>query len=367
MNHNEKDWLLSESDLEAIALGAGILGTGGGGSPYLAFLMAREELRAGRNIRIISPDQLTEEDLVLPLGGIGAPTVSIEQMENGDEGCNLVAAIEQLSNRKVTALIADEIGGGNGLSPMSTAARLKLPIVDGDGMGRAFPETQMTSFFIYGQPTAPAAITDASGNTLIISQASSPEKLEQIMRPITVTMGCTAMMSTPPMKGDFIRKYAIPKTLTQAWQLGCAVNNAIKNKSNPVDAIIAETTGQLLLKAKVIDVAQNIDSGFVRGVLTLEGIDSDRGRTMKIDVQNEYLVATEGGQQRAMVPDLICIVDLETGRSIGTEDQRYGLRVAVIAIPAPILLTTKQALESVGPRAFGYDFDYVSLDDLADH
>ena len=358
------EWLLNESDLEAIALGAGILGTGGGGNPYLAFLMAREELRAGRSIRVISADQLTEHDLVLPLGGIGAPTVSIEQMDNGDEGCNLVAAIEQFTGRKVTALIADEIGGGNGLSPMSTAARLGLPIIDADGMGRAFPETQMTSFFIYGQPTSPAAITDASGNTLIVTQASTPEQLERMMRAITVTMGCAAMMSTPPLNGDFVSQYAIPRSVTQAWELGHAVNNALNEKTDPIEAIVGETTGKLLMRGKVIDVAQQIEDGFVKGVLKIDGIDHDSGRTLSIDVQNEYLVACENGQKLIMVPDLICIVDLETGRSIGTEEQRYGLRVAIIAIPAPTLLTTAKGLESVGPRAFGYDFDFVSMSSI---
>jgi DUF917 family protein len=33
---------------------------------------------------------------------------------------------------------------------------------------------------------------------------------------------------------------------------------------------------------------------------------------------------------------------------------RYGLRVAVLGIPAPRLIATPEALEVVGPAAFGY-------------
>ena len=103
------------------------------------------------------------------------------------------------------------------------------------------------------------------------------------------------------------------------------------------------------------------EKGFVRGTLTVAGLGADAGRTLVIDIQNEYLVATEGDKRIAMVPDLICIVDSETGRPIGTEEQRYGLRVAILSLPAPALLRTDVALALMGPRAFGYDFDFVPL------
>jgi DUF917 family protein len=40
---------------------------------------------------------------------------------------------------------------------------------------------------------------------------------------------------------------------------------------------------------------------------------------------------------------------------------RYGLRVDVLGIPAPPRLTTEQALQYVGPRAFGYAEEYRPL------
>ena len=360
LNRYGNDWVLNEADLQSIAIGAGILGTGGGGSTYLAFLQVREQMRAGRTVRVRPLSDLIANDCVLPLGGIGAPTVGIERMDSGDEGKALVAAIESVTGEKVTAVIADEIGGGNGLVPMVTAAQLDLPVVDGDGMGRAFPETQMTSFFICGQATAPAALTDACGNSLVVTHATSATQLESMMRAATITMGCSAMMSTAPMNGSFTAQYAIPGTLSQSWKLGNAVLSVGEEKRDPVAAIVEQAGGIHLLTGKVVDVERRIDGGFVRGNLRIDGIDSDSGRTLMIDLQNEYLVAREEDHIHAMVPDLVCIVDAESGRAIGTEEQRYGLRVAVIVLPDPALLLTPVALESVGPRAFGYEFDYTA-------
>jgi hypothetical protein len=62
-----------------------------------------------------------------------------------------------------------------------------------------------------------------------------------------------------------------------------------------------------------------------------------------------------------MTPDLICVLDTVSGEAIGTETLRYGQRVTVIALPAPPVLLTPKGLEHVGPRAFGYDLEFVSL------
>lgn len=194
---------------------------------------------------------------------------------------------------------------------------------------------------------------------MLITQATTPEMLERVMRAATVAMGCTACMTTAPMSGDFIRRFGVVHSTSQAWMLGDAVLRARAAKQDPIAAILAEADGRLLMRGKVTDIERRLAGGFVRGRLTVDGLDADAGRVLQIDIQNEYLVATEGDRRLVMVPDLICIVDAETGRPIGTEEQRYGLRVAVIGIPCSPLLRSEGALQRMGPRAFGYDFDYV--------
>lgn len=80
----DRQWLLSETDLEFITTGCYILGTGGGGSPYQHFLRLREMKRNGAILRIISPQDLKDDDVVACGGGKGSPQVSIEK-PYGDE------------------------------------------------------------------------------------------------------------------------------------------------------------------------------------------------------------------------------------------------------------------------------------------
>lgn len=361
-----KYWTLSEADIDRIAIGCGILGTGGGGSTYHGLLRAKALLREGKRIRMVRPADMAPDAQILGIGGIGAPTVGIEKIPEGSEGVRLLNALERHMGRKVDALLGDEVGGGNGIAPMLTAAMVDLPVVDADGMGRAFPEVQMTTFFIHGQAVQPAALADADGNVLVVTDATTPKMLEKMLRASTIAMGCTALMTTAPMSGEFVRRFGVPHTTSQAWSLGDAVMNARVAKEDPVEAILKQSGGVRLMRGKVTDISRRVMAGFTRGKLTVAGLDADAGRTLTVDIQNEYLVAREGEEIITMVPDLICIVDSETGRAIGTEELRYGLRIDVLSMPAPVLLRSEIALASVGPRAFGYDFDFVPMGVSAD-
>lgn len=358
-----KEWFLSELDLDYIALGAAILGTGGGGNAYLGKLRAWEQLRAGRCIRVIPPEALKDDDLVISVGGIGAPTVGIEKIEKGDECFRAVRAVEKEVGRRAAALMTDEIGGANSIEPMIAAALADLPIVDVDGMGRAFPELQMNTFFIYGLQPWPGALCDEKGNTVVFTEVQSALWLEKLARTGTVAMGCTAGFALPPLTGRQVNEWGVKYTVSQVWRLGKTVIEARAERRDPVAAILAQERGKLLFRGKIVDVARWTTEGFARGRLEIEGVEPHAGTTLRIEFQNENLIARINGEAIATVPDLICIVDSETGRPISTEETRYGLRVSVLGLPCTPLFRTPEALAVVGPRAFGYEVDYQPLEE----
>jgi DUF917 family protein len=116
-----------------------------------------------------------------------------------------------------------------------------------------------------------------------------------------------------------------------------------------------------LFTGKLVDVERTTSEGWVRGMVVIEGSDAQRGVEMRIAFQNENLVAWVGDKVIISVPDLICIVNREDGEPITTEQLRYGYRVAVIGIPCSPMLRTPEALDVVGPRAFGYDLTFSPL------
>ena len=95
-----------DEDLDAIEIGAAILGTGGGGNPYIGKLRCREELKKGRKIPVIPLSELPDDALVVSLGGIGAPVVGVEKIEEGQECLRALHALEKELDVKVDALIS---------------------------------------------------------------------------------------------------------------------------------------------------------------------------------------------------------------------------------------------------------------------
>ena len=345
---------VTDADLDAIEIGAAILGTGGGGNPYIGKLRCREELKKGRRIPVIPLAELPDDALVVSLGGIGAPVVGVEKIEEGEECLRALRAIEKELGVKVDALISAEIGGANSMEPMLTAAQAGLPVVDGDGMGRAFPEMQMCTWSIYGHREAPGAMADEKGNIVVIRNTPDDVWLERIARSVVVAMGAAAGLATQPMRGDFVKRAAVPNTITQALNLGRAVLHAHQTNVDPVQTVINQERGKLLMTAKITDLQRHLKGGFAVGHMALEGFGDFLGDNGRIDLQNEFLVFWRDQKVEVCTPDLIVVLDSDTGLPITTEMLRYGQRIAVLGLPAHPLMRSPEALKVVGPAAFGY-------------
>jgi DUF917 family protein len=179
-------------------------------------------------------------------------------------------------------------------------------------------------------------------------------------------MGGEAMICDYPMSGADMKRSALKGTLSLAWKLGRARRE--RASSSPVQSIVNYLNGYQLLNGKIIDVERKTEGGFTRGKLRIRGLSDEKLREVMVHFQNEFLLAEEvNGDNRllAMTPDMISVLDLETGKAITTESLHYGQRVTLIAYPCDPKWRTEKGISVVGPRYFGYGFDYQKVEDLA--
>lgn len=354
---------LTKQDIIDLATGATVLGTGGGGDPYIGMLMALQTLERGKKITIMDPDDIEDDALVIPVAGMGTPTVMIEKIPNGKEALYALKLLESHYGKEVSYITPIEAGGINSTIPLVVGAERGKPILDGDGMGRAFPELQMVTFHLHGVKATPMSMADERGNAILLDTIDN-FWAEKIARAVTIKFGGSAWIALYAMSGKQYKQGCVKGSVSLAIEIGRTIREAKKRGMNVIDALLDATKGYMLYKGKIIDVARFNIGGFARGEATIEGLDEYKGSKLKIKFQNENLIAIKNEKVIASVPDLITVLDIENSKPIPTERLRYGLRVIVVGIPCNNKWRTHDALKVVGPRYFGYDIDYKPIEEL---
>ena len=402
-----REWLVSETDLYWIASGCYILGTGGGGSPYPHMIRMREMLRNGAVVRVVSPDDLAANASVYTGGGMGSPSVGIEKLpadEMQSAQYELAKVVEQAGGSGPTHMISIEIGGGNGIQSMILGAStiMDLPVVDADWMGRAYPTKWQTTPVVFNERSpvwCPIAMCDGNGNVVTMVSVRSDLQAENVMRAAVSQMGSHTGCAEGPVTGDETQRWAVQHTISQAWRIGRAVDRARRNNrvDSVAESIIEECGGskgaKVLWKGKIVGVQRTLRMGHIYGECIIEGgevagavesntlvsADAEKqefvGR-VKIPFKNENIgvirvpegytgnadIVGSGKPTEtqedvvALVPDLISVIDAQSGEAIGTQEYRYGLLVIVLGIAASDRWTsTQRGIDIGGPNGFGFN------------
>ncbi|HAX40136.1 MAG TPA: DUF917 domain-containing protein [Clostridiales bacterium] len=350
-------------EIEDIALGAALLGAGGGGDPYVGKLVAIGAVKECGEVTMLSVDEVPDDALIVPIAMMGAPTILSEKAVGGSEYKTLYDMVTRFYNKEIFAFMPIEAGGVNSMLPIAAAARLNLPLIDADGMGRAFPELQMVTFTIGGVSATPMALVDEKGNSVIFDTITN-KWTEELARAVTMSCGGSVSVSLYCVDGATLKKFAVRDIVTRSEKLGAAIRTVKQSTGKtPEESFFAFTEGFPLFKGKIVDVLRETRGAFNFGRVVLDGVGVYKGQSADVEFQNENLVARVNGTILATTPDLICIVDTETFTPITTDALKYGKRVMVVGLKCFDMWRTEKGLELVGPRYFGCDTDYIAIEE----
>ena len=352
--------IATDLDIKDMARGAVFLGTGGGGDPYVGELYLRRQLVEGRSAQIIKADELPDDAFVISIAGVGAPTVIVEHLVSTRTLLRLLEMSEKYYGRKVDALISAEIGGANSMFPLALGARAGVPVIDGDGMGRAFPHLEMTTFSVYGCAVCPCVLLDDSGNVAYV-HATTDRIAENMVRSVCASLGSMIYGAFYPMSGRQAKDLAVRDTISQTLEIGRRIRHARESQSDPVEDLLALLNdpaagrhARQLFMGRIVDVRHETRDGWHWGEVL---INSGRGDEpeFSVEIQNEYLVARHRGRTVTVVPDLISVLDAESAEPLTAEMLSYGQRVRVIGYSAAPIMRRPEALRVFGPRMFGIE------------
>jgi hypothetical protein len=374
----EKEWIFTRDEIEPLLAGLAIQGTGGGGSPEWGRQILENEFRRGRSVRVVDPNALPDGAQVA-CGGIMGSVKALELitfeelLEGWEQDFVLIRAFSlmaKLLGRPIEAVVPFEVGGLNTPVILSLCARMGIPTVDGDALGRSAPETQMTSFIGHGVSLTPMPLVDARGNAVVVLEQTSPTYADELGRWVVTRGGGLGGNSHYPMSGRQLKQAVIPNTISGALKIGQAMLQARRQKEDPVFAVAQAMSGKVYFYGVIGSMREKEREGFYLTVAELAGTRAWSGRTAEITIMNEAMLLSLDGKTVVIFPDLICMLDPQSGRGLMSVELQAGMEIAVLGVPChPRLREAVQdetGRRSFAPARFGYpELDYHPMEELA--
>jgi hypothetical protein len=366
--------ILDKVDILDLCTGATVLGTGGGGSPELGLSILNRIFEMGKEIRLISITEVPDDEIVVHPAMVGSIAPSRDKKADPEETINKILSegsplltglktLEEVLSKKVFATVPVELGGYNTPVAAILGALSGLPFVDGDTIGRAKPELMMQTYTIHNVPITPMVLTDMNGNSVLVRTVASFRDAERIARALAVVGNGTITVRCP-VSGRVLKKTIIPGGVSKAITIGRASREAESNRGDPVQAVIRTSGGTEFFRGEVERFEWEDRDGFLWGTTSVRGEGRYKGHELKVWLKNENLLSWLDGDPYVLTPDLICIIDSETGRPIINSNMKEGRRIVVFGIPSDPFWRTKEAIDLVSPEHFGFDIPYAPMEKM---
>ncbi|MEH7342400.1 DUF917 domain-containing protein [Bacillus sp. JJ1532] len=353
-------WQLRKSDIPILSLGAKVLACGGGGDTKTIEALLKSIMREDDFISVKTISDL-ENEWVVVAGTMGSPILFNEAIPSGQEGIQALKIYETITQKNVGALISGEIGGVNALVPLVIAIQTDLPVIDGDGMGRAFPELIMTTFHLSNIPLSPMVLHAHDSNRVIYDSESNSFNSE-LAKEFIQKNGGHAHFIGYGSKGREMKIAMIPGTLNLIFRLGTVLyeESHLSNKIQDITNVFENSIygkPQMIICGVVSEVQRWFENETMVGKFIIEGRSSFSNRRIEIEFKNEFISIKED-QYICTTPDLILVLNDENLFPYSVPEIQQGLSVFIFGVPSPNVLRTKDMLNVVGPESFGLSCTY---------
>jgi len=353
---------LSAVELEDALIGCTILGTGGGGSLTEGLGLVKGLIEKGKVFNLATLEELDSEALIGSPYYCGSITPEGKNSPLGAVAIEAFGALEAYLGEPFQGVIAAELGGFATAGALAVAAEKGLPLLDADAAGRAAPDLQCSIFYVNEVSITPAAVASPMGDVMILKQVQDDERAETIIRKLAVISGNMVGVCDHPARVNLLRKVAIPNTISLAGSIGRARREAEEKGQDPCTAVTKAGSGYFLFQGTVDTHNWRIEEGFTVGEIEIAGIGGHEGENYKIWYKNENIISWWNGEVDITAPDLISVVEKDTGMPITNPNCDKGKMVSVIGFPASEQWRTTNGLAAFGPSFFGFDVEYVPIE-----
>ena len=369
--------VFQRDDIESLLIGLLVYGTGGGGSDKRGRNMMHNDLNLGRRLEIVDVNEIEDDAFICSGGNMGSVKTThgidyekqVKEWEHNFPLLNALKMTEEFHKKKLNYLVPFELGGGNTPIILSAAARMGIPALDADLVGRAAPETQMAAPIGLGVSLYPMGLVDDSDNSYFIVKSPENTTADEVGRVLIGRAGKCGANTHYAMSGKQAKETIVAGSVSRAFELGKALLLANEKHEDGVALVCRMTQSDLVFQGRIKTFEGIERGGFYQTSAILEGTEGFAGHTAQMIIKNELMLLYVDGILRIMFPDYGYIVEPGTGFAIPSAVLGEGVDVALLGAPChprvQAALKSPEGLAAFGPCRYGYgDMDYIPYETL---
>lgn len=313
--------------LEAMILGGALLGGGSRGTAEEAREAAETALKFGP-LYLTAIDDPDPADIIVTCSAVTCP----HRKDFSISPRARVRSLELLlasGTPRPAGLIPNECSAMGVVNGLIESATLGIPLVDAACNGRGHPTPEMGSMGLHLDPDYISSQAFAGGNPV------KGTYIEGFLRGDVATVSSLIRHNACEVRGvlatarnpasmAFVRENGAPGALSHAIRIGAAMAEAAEEGPEAVIGAAAELLSASVLYCGEVETADRFTAGGFNSGTAVMG-------EWELAFWNEYMTLEKGGERIATFPDLISVLDCETGAVIPSDGLKPGMKVAILS------------------------------------
>lgn len=319
---------LNRETIQNLVIGGSILGGGGGGSLKEGLRLGELAIQTGRP-KIISIEDLSDEDIIITVSAVGAPAAE-NQFLLPIDFVETISLLEDKSNVNPKGLITNENGGLATVNGLFQSAITGIPVIDAACNGRAHPTGVMGSMGLNNIPdyiTIQSSIGGKPGTHYRLKQISEGDinVTSKLVRQMSVLAGGLVAVARNPVSKDYLQRHGALNAISHAYEVGKA-HSLGESPTKQIDNVVDVLKGKILAVGKVKSLDFQTLDGFDVGKVIID----DEENNYELTIWNEYITCERENERLGTFPDLIMTFNADTGLPLTSAELKENTNVVVI-------------------------------------
>lgn len=291
---------------------------------------------------------------------IGSGPAMADLPPAGDEFEMAIARLERVQGARFGAVYPLAAATVSAIVPVVAASQLDIPLLDADGMGRAFALIHHTAMHLAGVCPAPLTAQGPTGESVLIDVPNGA-RADRLLRPNVDALGGWAALAAYPTTAGVLRRAAVPGTVSRLLDVG----RLLLERTDPellitrLGAIIGSRRIGRGRIAELEHLSRPTDLTIPAHPSSLVADEvGGLGRQLRIELRSEAVAVFADGELVGGAPDLLCLLDASRGELATLDSLQIGDLVDVIVTPADALWYSADGIRMVGLASYNIPLDH---------